>query len=128
MGGTGEVQYSDAPLEGKFILVLDKDNATVRDDTWEPMQFTNPQLVNIAARPGVNIVLLLLKTADGWVLCRKDIQPMEVDVIRVDGKSKIHFISYTKIQPQIMSLLKGGQETYNGLPLQIHMSAKLPNR
>ena len=74
MGGTGEVQYSDAPLEGKFILVLDKDNATVRDDTWEPMQFTNPQLVNIAARPGVNIVLLLLKTADGWVLCRKDIQ------------------------------------------------------
>lgn len=124
---TGEVQYDESPLEGKFVLVLDGHNLTIQDDTWEPIKFTDPQLVRLAARPGVSIVLLLLKTKDCWLLCRRgDIAPSAVDILRTPTGSKINCVQYGKLRDAANGLLKGISQTYEGLPLRLHVSAKLP--
>lgn len=125
--GDGEVQYDESPLEGKFVLVLDGHNLTIQDDTWEPIKFVDPQLVRLAARPGVSIVLLLLKTRDCWLLCRRgDIAPSAVDILRTPTGSKINCVQYSKLRDAANGLLKGISQTYEGLPLKLHVSAKLP--
>lgn len=124
-GATNSINYSTAELSGKFILVNDGSNLTIKDNTWEPIEFTDPQVKGVAKRPGVSIVLLLHKTTDCWVLCRKNITPTEVDLAVENGKRKIRTEAYARLKPQIDSLLRGGSATYAGMPLKLHLSAKL---
>lgn len=131
--GTGaasgaNIAYSDAPLVGKFVLVIDDKNYTIADDTWEPIPFTDPQLQGLVAKKKVSIVLLLLKTSDCWLLCRKEnLGPSEVDIIRKPdgGGAQINSALYGHVRKQVNTLLKGGDATYDGLPLKLHISAKL---
>lgn len=125
LGGSCEIEYDTSELKGKFVLVNDGNNLTDKDDTWEAIPFSNQQLQKIASRPKTSIVLLLLKTPNCWLLCRKDISPAEVDVVLRDGARKINSESYTRLKPQVDELLQGRPATYSGMPLKLHISAKL---
>lgn len=123
--GGSDIQYRNDELKGKFILVIDSKKQSVLDDTWEPIPFTHPKLQGIAAKVDKYIVLLLHKVSDGWVACRKDIVPEEVDVIRVDGNPKINSQHYVLLRNQLLALLKGGTATFEGEPLYLHETARL---
>lgn len=124
-GSKVEIDYSTVELNGKFVLVNDGTNASIKDDNWDPIQFSSGQLQKIASRPNTSIVLLLMKCSEGYVLCRKDIAPSEVDIVLRDGVRKINSESYMRLKPQIDSLLRGGTATYSGAALKLHISAKL---
>ncbi len=128
MGGSHpEPQYITAalPAVARYTLVNDASNITIMQDTWEPIPFTNPQLQEIAKRGGVSIVLLLLKTKTCWVLCRKDLAPAEVGIVQTAKGRSISCVSYDRLRPQIDSLLQGQKASYQGLPISLHISAKL---
>lgn len=128
MGGPKvEPQYITAalPAEARYTLVNDPDNVTIMQDTWDPIPFTDPQLQQIATRGGVSIVLLLLKTKTCWVLCRKDLSPKEVGIVQTAKGRNISCVGYDRLRSQIDALLRGQKATYQGLPISLHISAKL---
>lgn len=122
----GKVEYVNTPLTGKFILVNDSENYSIKDDTWDPIQFSDHSLSVLNTR--YNIVLLLCKTSDCWLLCRKDITMQELDIQRTNGKAVPSSVKYGMFREAITKLLDGGSVKLQGLPLKLHVSAMLQKK
>lgn len=120
------IEYIDCPLVGKFVLVNDGDNLTIKDNTWDPMTFTDPRLASLNPGGRNSIVLLMLKTNDCWLLCRKDIKLEELDIVRTPTGTKPNNVSYTSLRGAVTQMLNGGGAKIKGVPIKFHISAKLP--
>lgn len=119
-------EYLDVPLGSKFTLITDQENCSIADDTWEPIKFTDPELDKLSSK--YSIVLLLCKTADCWLLCRKDISRGELDFVRTTGKPVPSSVKYSVLREAITRLLNGSGAKIKGIPLRLHTSARLPNK
>lgn len=93
------IQYSDAPLNGKFIIVSDADGAS----GITPITFTDANMARLSERLHNSIVLLMLELQDEYLLCRKDILQSELLI----HDRTIEHRKYSVIAPVLDGLKQG---------------------
>ena len=123
---TPDIQWDTSALRGPFTLICDMEMKS----TLPPIEFSDPNVRQVAARANNRIVLLLSQTADKFVFCRKDIRADEVArVKKVDattGQQKL-FIgrkNYQDLSAGIERLVQGMSCSINKKPAVLHESLK----
>lgn len=117
------IDYSDAPLTGKFAVVSDRENVLPE---VPGIAFTDRTLQALSAKSDNRIILLILDAPNEYIICRKDIKVSEL-ILR-DGKSVEHK-RYSTIM-QVVNLLKEGKNVNVNLigtvkkPVKLHSSVK----
>lgn len=99
LSGTPAIEYSDVPLEGKFTVISDME----MQSNFPSLEFSNPQLQQVAHKVRDRIVMLLLETEDSFILCRKDISPTEILIVN----TKIDHKKYSQFDPLVKALIAG---------------------
>lgn len=125
LGGGAQPEYDDRQLTGKFVLVDDPSNLAVADNAWEPLTFTDPRMAPLNPTGKHSIVLLMLKTRDCWMLCRKDIAYEELDLDRSAAGIRPCHVPYSEIRKVVAALRVGKSPTLKGLPFKLHSSIRL---
>ena len=124
-GDAPAVEYDSRELKGKFVLVDDPTNLAVVDDAWEPIKFSDPRLRQLNPSAKHSIVLLMMKCADCWVLCRKDAKFEELDLERTGTGTRPRWAPYSEIRKVVRALPLGKDPKFQGLPFKMHESLRM---
>lgn len=121
--GANQIVWDETSLEGHFYLIHDMDLKSV----LPPINFTDRQVRDVAAKVRNRVVLLLLQKDGKFIFCRKDLLPIEV--MRVPSKKEggaptIGNKKYADLASVVDGLLAGRPVKINGVPAVLHSSLR----